>query len=257
MKVMIPEPENLEGITSPALDGVSLERIQSQAELWTTEQVLRWSGETFGRDVAIATAFGAEGIVLIDLAAQIWPCLHVFLLDTSFLFPETYSLIEQVERRYEISVERVTSGLAPETQAAVCGPELWKSDPDLCCLIRKVEPLQRKLSCLRAWTTSIRREQTPVRAQARKIEWDSQFSLVKINPLAEWTNEMVWQYIRAHQLPYNPLHDLGYPSIGCTHCTRAVAPGEHPRAGRWPGFAKLECGLHAPQNNVVSSTSRD
>jgi phosphoadenosine phosphosulfate reductase len=182
---------------------------------------------------------------LVDVAAQVWKQPRIFLLDTSFLFPETYRLVEQVEQRYQISVERVLPSLTPESQAEICGPELWKRDPDLCCQIRKVEPLRRKLAELRAWTTSIRREQTPARAQATKIEWDAQFSLVKINPLADWTQEMVWQYIRAQRLPYNPLHDLHYLSIGCTHCTRAVQPGEDARAGRWPGFAKQECGLHA------------
>jgi phosphoadenosine phosphosulfate reductase len=166
-------------------------------------------------------------------------------------------LVEQVEQRYRLSIERILPGMTPETQAELCGPELWKRDPDLCCLIRKVEPLRRKLADLRAWITSIRRDQTPARAQAKKIEWDSQFSLVKINPLADWTHEMIWQHIRSRQLPYNPLHDLHYPSIGCTHCTRAVVPGEDPRAGRWPGFAKQECGLHTPLREAHSSFPRD
>ncbi len=236
---------------------VAFEHLQVRAESWTAEQVLQWAFEAYGCDVAIASAFGAEGIVLIDLAAHVWPRPRVFLLDTSFLFPETCRLIEQVERRYGFSVERVLPSLAPEAQAELCGAELWKRDPDLCCLIRKVEPLQRKLAELRAWTTSIRREQTPARAQAKKIEWDLQFSLVKINPLADWSHERVWQYIRARQLPYNPLHDLHYPSIGCTHCTRAVEPGENARAGRWSGFAKQECGLHASKREAPLSPPRD
>jgi phosphoadenosine phosphosulfate reductase len=126
--------------------------------------VLQWAFESYGRDVAVATAFGAEGIALIDIAVQAWTRPRVFLLDTAFLFPETYRLIEQVEQRYGLSVERVLPSLTPEAQAETCGPELWKRDPDLCCLIRKVEPLQRKLAQLRAWTTSIRREQTAARA---------------------------------------------------------------------------------------------
>ena len=232
----------------------TLEQIQVQAEDWSAEQVLQWAFETYGRDVAIATAFGAEGIALIDIAAQVWPTPRIFLVDTSFLFPETQSLIEQVEQRYQLSVERIVPSLTPEAQAEVCGPALWERDPDLCCLLRKVEPLRRKLAELRAWTTSIRREQTAARAHAKKIEWDSQFSLIKINPLADWTHEMVWQRIRTRNLAYNPLHDLHYPSIGCTHCTRAVAPGENPRAGRWSGFVKQECGLHLP-NREASSPS--
>jgi len=235
----------------------SLPQIQHQAEIWTAEQVLRWAFETYGHQVAIATAFGAEGVVLIDIAAHVWPNARIFLLDTSFLFAETYRLLEQIEQRYGLSVERVHAAVTPEAQAEMCGAELWKRNPDLCCLIRKVEPLQRKLAELQAWITSIRREQTPARAHAAKIEWDEQFSRVKINPLAEWTHEMVWQRIRARQLPYNPLYDLNYPSIGCTHCTRPVTPGENPRAGRWPGFAKQECGLHAPRPQARCSFPRD
>jgi phosphoadenosine phosphosulfate reductase len=251
------QADEAESIALLSQEGVALAQVQARAENWTAEQILQWSFETYGRDVAVATAFGAEGIALIDIAAQVWPQPRIFLLDTSFLFPETYRLIDQVEQRYGLSIERILPSLTPEAQAELCGPELWKRDPDLCCLIRKVEPLQRKLAELRAWITSIRREQTPSRAQAKKIEWDSQFSLLKINPLADWTHEMVWQYIRERQLPYNPLHDLHHPSIGCTHCTRAVEPGENPRAGRWPGFNKQECGLHAANLQSHPSRSRD
>lgn len=233
------------------------EQIKHCAESWSATEVLQWSFETYDRNVAIASAFGAEGIVLIDLAAQVCPQPRIFLLDTSFLFPETYRLITQVEQRYQLVVERVLSALTPEAQAEVCGPELWRRNPDLCCLIRKVEPLRRKLAELQAWMTSIRRDQTPTRAAVKKIDWDSQFSLVKINPLADWTPEMIWRHIHSRRLPYNPLHDRHYPSIGCTHCTRAVACGEDSRAGRWPGFNKQECGLHAVLLDANSSASSD
>jgi len=222
-----------------------LEQAQGLAEGWTAEQVLRWAVENYGRDVAIASAFGAEGIATIDIAAQVWPQLRVFILDTNFLFPETHRLITRVEERYGIQVERVHPLLAPDEQVRSHGAALWTRDADQCCRIRKIEPLRRKLADLRAWVTSIRREQTATRAHAKKIEWDSQFLLFKINPLADWTHEMVWDYIRTRDLPYNPLHDHNYPSIGCTHCTRAVEPGENPRAGRWTGSEKVECGLHS------------
>jgi phosphoadenosine phosphosulfate reductase len=143
-------------------------------------------------------------------------------------------------------VEKLKSDLTPEEQERLYGTALWSRDPDACCNLRKVEPLRKKLSGLRAWVTSIRREQTPARASALKVEWDAKFHLVKINPLADWTTGKVWRYIHDHNLSYNPLHDRGYPSIGCTHCTRSVQPGEDARAGRWPGFNKTECGLHAP-----------
>jgi phosphoadenosine phosphosulfate reductase len=217
---------------------------QTLAESWDPEQLLRWAFAEFHPRMEIASGFGAEGMALIDIASRIRPDLHVFTLDTDFLFAETYELIGRVEQRYGITVERVHSALTPEEQARRHGPALWQRAPDLCCNLRKVEPLREKLAELRAWATAIRREQTPARAQARKLEWDSKFGLVKINPLADWNTKQVWDYIYENDLPYNPLHDKNYPSIGCTHCTRPTQAGEDPRAGRWSGFEKTECGLH-------------
>jgi phosphoadenosine phosphosulfate reductase len=221
-----------------------LKAVQEIAEAWSPEQVLRWSFEKFGPAVQMASGFGAEGMALIDIASRLTVDVRVFTIDTGFLFPETYRLIETVEKRYGISVERVRSALTPEEQAGAYGPELWAIDPDQCCGIRKVEPLKKKLSMLSAWVTAIRRDQTSARASAAKVEWDRKFQLVKINPIADWSNKDVWNYLFAHNVPYNPLHDRNYTSIGCTHCTRAIRPGEDPRAGRWAGFQKTECGLH-------------
>ncbi len=221
------------------------QQVQTVAESWSPEQVLRWAFATFHKDVAMASGFGAEGMVLIDMASRVSSDFRVFTLDTEFLFPETYELMDRVEKQYDIKVERVYSGLTPEDQARVHGPALWSRNPDQCCRLRKVEPLRNKLADLRAWIAAIRRDQTPTRATARKVEWDTTFQLVKINPLASWTSDKVWSYIHKHKVPYNPLHDQNYPSVGCTHCTRAVLSGENPRAGRWSGFNKSECGLHA------------
>jgi phosphoadenosine phosphosulfate reductase len=223
----------------------TLEHVQTLSEKWKPEETLRWAFSTFKNDVAMASAFGVEGLVLIDIATRVNPAMNIFIGDTEFLFPETYDLIDRVERHYGVKVERIYPPLTPEEQERTYGPALWSRDPDKCCSIRKVEPLRRKLSELRAWITSIRRDQTSFRAGAHKVEWDEKFQLVKINPLADWTSKMVWNYIVRHKVPYNVLHDRNYPSIGCTHCTRAVAPGEDPRAGRWSGFKKTECGLHA------------
>jgi phosphoadenosine phosphosulfate reductase len=220
---------------------------QIAAEAWKPERVLRWAFETFGNTVAISSAFGAEGMVLIDIASRLGKSFRVFTLDTEFLFPETYNLMDQIERRYGIAIERVYPMLSPEKQEEVHGAELWRRDPDQCCNLRKIEPLQRKLSELQAWITSIRRDQTTARAGASKIGWDAKFGLVKINPIVDWRSEQVWQYIRQHDVPFNVLHQQNYPSIGCTHCTRAVLPGEDPRAGRWSGSSKTECGLHIIQ----------
>jgi phosphoadenosine phosphosulfate reductase len=226
-----------------------VERIHQLVEQWAPEDLLRWAFVTFGGYVEIASGFGPEGVVLIDIAAKVQPAFRIFTLDTDFLFPETYSLMERIEKRYGLRVERLRSAVTPEDQERSYGPALWGRDPDACCNLRKVEPLGKKLSGLRAWVTSIRRDQTPARADALKVEWDAKFHLVKINPLADWNSGKVWRYIHDHNLPYNPLHDQGYPSIGCTHCTRSVQPGEDSRAGRWSGFNKTECGLHSPAQN--------
>jgi phosphoadenosine phosphosulfate reductase len=183
-------------------------------------------------------------MVIIDMASRLNENFRLFTLDTELLFPETYSLIDRIEERYGITIERVYSALSPEEQERQHGPALWSRDPDSCCNLRKVEPLRRKLSELDAWITSIRRDQTSSRATARRVEWDAKFGLVKINPIVDWNVKQVWRYIHDHDVPYNPLHNQNYPSIGCTHCTRAVSPGEDARAGRWAGFAKTECGLH-------------
>jgi len=219
-------------------------KLQAAAESWTPEQVLAWAFDTFGNRVAVSSAFGAEGMALIDIVSRVRQQFRLFTIDTEFLFPETYNLMDEVEQRYGITIERVFPLITPEEQEKSHGAALWKRNPDQCCNLRKVEPLQRKLSELDAWITSIRREQTAARADAAKIEWDARFGLVKINPLADWTTKQVWAYIAAHDVPYNALHDQNYPSIGCTHCTRAIRAGEDPRAGRWPGFTKTECGLH-------------
>ena len=231
----------------------NMEKTQALAETWTSPEVLQWAFKTFGNAVEIASGFGVEGMTLIDIASRVNSNLRVFTIDTGFLFPETYQLIERVEKRYGISVERVRSTLTPEDQAEIYGPALWSAKPDQCCGLRKVEPLKEKLGGLRAWITAIRRDQTAHRAQARKIEWDRKFQVVKINPLVDWTSENVWEYVRAHDVPYNPLHDFNYPSIGCTHCTHAVRPGDGPRSGRWAGSQKTECGLHTAEPVVMPS----
>jgi phosphoadenosine phosphosulfate reductase len=230
-----------------------VERTQAVAETWTPQELLRWAFKTFGQKVEMASGFGVEGMALIDIATRINSKLRIFTVDTDFLFPETYDLIERIEERYGRKVERLRSSLTPEDQAEIYGPALWKSNPDQCCALRKVAPLTEKLSGLRAWITAIRRGQTSVRAKARKIEWDEKFQLVKINPIVDWSSEQVWDYVRSHDVPYNPLHDSDYPSIGCTHCTRAVRPGEDARAGRWAGLEKTECGLHLPGPPVLPS----
>jgi len=218
--------------------------ISDQLELESPEAVLRWALREFGPEVALATGFGAEGCVLIRMISEIDNQARIFYLDTDLLFPETYALIGEMESRYGVRFEKRTSGLSLSAQAARYGERLWERQPDLCCQLRKVEPLREILSGLQAWITAIRRDQTPARANARVIERDRKFDLVKINPLVGWSSRDVWRYVKEHDVPYNPLYDQGYSSIGCQPCTTLVQIGESERAGRWRGIAKTECGLH-------------
>lgn len=218
------------------------------------EQALQWALGEFGSSVTIATGFGAEGVALIDMAVRLNSGIDVFFLDTSFLFAETYELRRRLEDRYQIEIRSYQSDLTPEQQELGFGSALWSSDPDLCCRLRKLEPLKQALRDRRAWITAIRRDQTIERSAALVVEWDYQWRLAKINPLARWTRDQVWEYINRNGVPYNPLHDRGYPSIGCTHCTAQVQDGEQERSGRWVGRAKNECGLHGPAGQTVLLT---
>jgi len=207
------------------------------------EQVIEWATRTFS-NLTLACSFGAEDIVLVDMLQKISPSTDIFYLDTDFHFRETYETRDKIAARYGLDFIQVKPSLTPEEQAQQYGDELWKKDPNACCNIRKVEPLKGILAKYEAWITGIRRDQAPTRANAKKVEYDTKFGLVKFNPLADWTSDQVWTYIREHDLIYNPLHDRNYPSIGCEYCTRPVMPGEDPRAGRWSGSDKTECGLH-------------
>jgi phosphoadenosine phosphosulfate reductase len=207
------------------------------------ETVISWAVQTFP-NITFACSFGAEDVVLVDMLQKISPKTDIFYLDTDFHFKETYETRDLMAKKYNLEFVQVKSKLTPEQQAAEHGDELWKSDPTSCCNLRKVEPLTRILSQYEAWITGIRRDQAPTRANAKKVEYDTKFGLVKFNPLASWTSEDVWAYIRANNVVYNPLHDRNYPSIGCEYCTKPVMPGEDPRAGRWAGNEKTECGLH-------------
>jgi len=223
--------------------------ISNEFETAPPENVLRWAIEAFSPDVALATGFGAEGCALIAMLSSIKPVragksMRIFYLDTDLLFPETYALRDQLEARYGVQFERRATSLSVSDQAAEYGERLWEREPDLCCRLRKVEQLKEMLNGMRAWVTAIRRDQSPARADTGLVEWDERFGLVKINPLAAWSTRDVWNYIAKHDVPYNPLHDQGYPSIGCVPCTTPVQIGEVPRAGRWRGTVKSECGIH-------------
>lgn len=223
---------------------VDWDQLGRQWETAPPEQVLAWAAGTFGDRVALACSFGAEDMVLVHMLAQVAPGARVFYLDTNLLFEETYALVRRAVERYPLRFEKIEPALTLAEQEAEHGPTLWERAPDQCCAIRKVQPLRGVLSGLSAWITGIRRDQTPERAQAPVIGWDPHFGLGKVNPLVRWTWDDVWQYINEHDVPHNPLHHQGYPSIGCWPCTAPVAAGEDPRSGRWQGRGKRECGLH-------------
>jgi phosphoadenosine phosphosulfate reductase len=209
----------------------------------TPQEILQYAIETFP-NITFACSFGAEDVVLVDMLQKISPKTDIFYLDTDFHFKETYETRDKLIEHYGMSFVEVKPEITPEEQAEQFGAELWKSDPNQCCNIRKVQPLTKILSKYDAWITGIRRDQAPTRANAKKVEYDTKFGLIKFNPIAGWTSEDVWNYIRENNVIYNPLHDQNYPSIGCEYCTRKVMPGEDPRAGRWSGSDKTECGLH-------------
>jgi phosphoadenosine phosphosulfate reductase len=215
-------------------------RLQEEAP----QDILGCAVSEFHPRLTMATAFGAEGCCLIHMLAEIEPGVRIFNLDTGYQFVETLELRERIKERYGIEVERVRPELTVrEYEARHRGP-LHRRRPDQCCHDRKIVPLRRALAGYDAWVSAIRRNQTADRALANVVQWDAKFNLVKVNPLLTWTRRDVGAFIAAHDVPYNPLHDQGYTSIGCWPCTGAVTEGEDERAGRWAGWAKNECGLH-------------
>lgn len=217
----------------------------------SAHELLRWGLEIFGKEIVLGTGFGPSGVVLIHMAAQLQPRMTIFYLDTNLLFPETHTLREELARRLGVRFTAVQTHLSLEQQAASHGPELWQRDPDRCCALRKIAPLRRFLADKGAWISGLRRDHSPIRSRTPLVEWSATYGVLKLNPLAFWSNEQVWDYIRAHRLPSNPLHEQGYPSIGCLPCTRAIQTGEDARAGRWPGHEKLECGIHIENGRIA------
>lgn len=207
--------------------------------------VLQWAYDTYDDELVYACSFGVEGIVMIHLIDRVKPNAQVVFLDTDFHFQETLDLIDQVKKRFpKLNIELKKPALTVEEQAKKYGDQLWKSEPDRCCHIRKVLPLQEVLSNATAWLSGLRREQSPTRAHTNFVNKDETFRSVKICPLIHWSWQDIWDYVEKHQLPYNPLHDQGYPSIGCAPCTFQGDMETGSRSGRWANSGKTECGLH-------------
>jgi phosphoadenosine phosphosulfate reductase len=229
-------PELLEG----------LREASSRLEKASPEEIIAWGVEHYAPYLTMATAFGPEGCVILAMLAKIAPETYVFNLETGYQFQETLDLRDRIADKYGIEVDLLAPDLSVSEYEALHGGPLYRTNPNQCCADRKIKTLQRASEVMHAWMSGIRRDQSADRAQAAVVGWDKKFGLVKISPLANWTKKDVWKRITDEAIPYNPLHDQGFPSIGCWPCTRAVAAGEtDERAGRWSGMKKTECGLHS------------
>ena len=205
-------------------------------EAMSAEELLRWAADEFGDRLCLTCSWQRQSSALVHMVSDLGLGVDVVELDTLVLFDETYETRDRLVERYGLKLKSFRP-IDPIDR-------LWETDPDRCCGIRKVEPLERALAGYDAWITGIRREQSPTRANAQKVEWSERYGVWKIQPLVDWDAKRVQAYLTVNEVPYNPLHDQGYPSIGCIHCTRPVAAGEDERAGRWAGSGKLECGIH-------------
>jgi phosphoadenosine phosphosulfate reductase len=238
-----------------------IQELNRSFEQAAPEDIVRWALEASGlQRIAIASAFQAEGTALIHMAAQIRPDVPVLFLETGFHFAETLAFKERLTEQLALNVIDLTPDHTVESQAEEFGPRLYERNPKLCCELNKVIPFDRALQNFDAWMTSMRRDsawtrrKTPIVSQT---ELDGGHTLVKVNPIANWTRRDAWAYLKQHALPHNPLYDLGYASIGCAPCTRMVFPGEDERAGRWSGLHKTECGIHVRETRAQDETDDD
>lgn len=242
----------------------AIQALSEELESKTAQEILAWALAAFHPRIALAASFGAEDMVIIDMLMRLDPKARIFTLDTGRLPAETYTLMEATRERYGLAIEvYFPEAEAVEKMVRAHGVNLFYQSVEnrkLCCHVRKVEPLGRALASLDAWITGLRRDQSVTRTSVEKVEVEVEHGgIVKVNPLADWTWDQVWAYLRAHRVPYNALHDRGYPSIGCAPCTRAVAPGEDPRAGRWwweRDPAAKECGLHPAEPGAGQAVGR-
>ena len=231
-----------EMLRSQVEDGAALVAAVGPDVVEQARVALRWARRTFGDTLVVASSMSDE--VLVHLASVDAPGVDLLFLDTGYHFAETIGTRDAVAAVYGVKVRTVLPLLTIEEQTAEHGADLWSQDPDACCAIRKVEPLERGLAPYDAWVTGMRREDAPTRSDIEVVGWDPRRDKVKLNPLAAWTQDDVHSYVEKHGVLMNPLRQIGYASIGCAPCTRPVAEGEDPRAGRWSGTGKTECGLH-------------
>lgn len=233
----------------------NLDALNRRFESADPRDALRWGLTLYGDDIALATGFGPSGVVLLHMVSRMRPQTTIFYLHTGLLFAETLALRDQLAARLGVRFTAVHPPLTVAQQAQQHGDALWERDANACCAARKVDPLRRFLRDRRAWISGIRRDQSATRRQTPVVHWDHAHQLVKLNPLATWTRSDVWRYIIEHDLPYNALHDQGYPSVGCAPCTRPAGAAADERAGRWAGSAKTECGIHVGALTTESAGS--
>jgi phosphoadenosine phosphosulfate reductase len=217
--------------------------VAAEVEAMGTEEAISWAIETFHPRLRFAVSFQKTSSVIVDLAHRVEPSARFFYLDTELLFPETYATRDKLAAHYGIDFDRF-AGITLDEQKARHGANLWRRDPDACCGVRKVEAMREALDGADCWVSGIRRVDSENRANAAKFGWDKRFGLWKLNPLADWDDKRVWNHIKDHHVPYNPLHDQGFPSIGCMPCTSKPGDGEDARAGRWAGTDRSECGIN-------------
>jgi phosphoadenosine phosphosulfate reductase len=229
----------------PTISGrvVDPNEISAKVESMEADEAIAWAIETFHPSLRFAVSFQKTSSVIVDLAHRVEPAARFFYLDTELLFPETYSTRDELASHYDVEFDRF-GGISLAEQEERFGANLWRRDPDACCGIRKVEAMREALDGVDCWVSGIRRVDSETRAAAAKFGWDERFGLWKLNPLAEWDDKRVWNHIKEHHVPYNPLHDQGYPSIGCMPCTSKPSDGEDARAGRWAGTDRSECGIN-------------
>jgi phosphoadenosine phosphosulfate reductase len=229
----------------PTINGrvVDPGEISVQVEEMEAEEAIAWAIEIFHPKLRFAVSFQKTTSVIVDVAHRIEPEARFFYLDTELLFPETYETRDALARHFRIGFDRF-AGISLAEQTDKLGANLWRRDPDACCGIRKVEAMRAALDGVDCWVSGIRRVDSETRASAAKFGWDRRFGLWKLNPVADWDDKRVWNYIKDHHVPYNALHDQGYPSIGCMPCTTKPGEGEDARAGRWAGTDRTECGIN-------------
>ncbi|GHT21289.1 phosphoadenylyl-sulfate reductase (thioredoxin) [Planctomycetales bacterium] len=217
------------------------------------ERILQWAIDRYAPKLTMATAFGTSGCVILSFLAKLTPRVPIFTIDTGYLFPETLDVLERLQKEFDVKIERKSADTSVEEYEKINGGPVHQRDSNGCCLERKVKVLKAVAPHYDAWISGIRRDQSLTRANTQIVSWDAKFGLVKIAPLAFWTNKQVWSKIVYEAIPYNKLFDAGYTSIGCAPCTRAILPGEDERAGRWAGQNKTECGLHPSEVSLTNA----